>query len=147
MKVKSLSNSVQQLGPTIENIAWHKAGIFKPGAIAISATQDPAAADVLISRAVENATTVQFVDNDEFLPVDTPQLLPSVQRINCSVALAIVRRFLETTGGHESSDISRSDVLEGLKQFSWPGRFQLVVENGCRWFLDSEYDNEPRSHL
>jgi folylpolyglutamate synthase len=97
---------------------------------------------MLRSRAAENDTMVQFVDNDEFIPVDTPQLQPRVQRINCSVALAIVRRFLEAMGSHESRGLSHTDVLEALKQFSWPGRFQLVLENECRWFLDGEFDNE-----
>lgn len=31
------------LGPTIPEIAWHKAGIVKPGAVAITAVDDPAA--------------------------------------------------------------------------------------------------------
>jgi dihydrofolate synthase/folylpolyglutamate synthase len=39
------------LGPTIEQIAWHKAGIFKPGATAVTAATDPAALAVLVDEA------------------------------------------------------------------------------------------------
>src|SRR5690606_23767555 len=44
---------VVQLGSGIESIAWHKAGIFKPGTTALSVPQDPAAIPVLKARAAE----------------------------------------------------------------------------------------------
>ncbi|KAK7712119.1 Folylpolyglutamate synthetase [Diaporthe eres] len=41
---------IEQLGPTIGNIAWHKAGIFKHGAHAFSAPQDSATAIEVLRR-------------------------------------------------------------------------------------------------
>ena len=38
---------VRLLGPGIEDIAWHKAGIFKSGSLAFSTLQEDAAAIVL----------------------------------------------------------------------------------------------------
>lgn len=38
---------VKQLGPFVEKIAWHKAGIFKSGAPAFSAAQEAGIAEVL----------------------------------------------------------------------------------------------------
>ncbi|KAL8969056.1 MAG: hypothetical protein Q9197_004549, partial [Variospora fuerteventurae] len=49
---------VEQLGPLIENIAWHKAGIFKHGSPAFSTFQEPAAATVLQQRASEKNVTL-----------------------------------------------------------------------------------------
>jgi dihydrofolate synthase/folylpolyglutamate synthase len=46
------------LGETIEEIAAEKAGIIKPGAIAVLAQQPPAAAEVLLHRAGEVGATV-----------------------------------------------------------------------------------------
>jgi dihydrofolate synthase/folylpolyglutamate synthase len=46
------------LGDTVEEIAAEKAGIIKPGAIAIIAQQRPAAAEVLLRRAAEVGATV-----------------------------------------------------------------------------------------
>jgi folylpolyglutamate synthase/dihydropteroate synthase len=46
------------LGDTVEQIATDKAGIIKPGAIAVIAQQPPAAAEVLLRRAVDVGATV-----------------------------------------------------------------------------------------
>ena len=128
---------VKQLGPTIENIAWHKAGIFKSGSRALSSPQMASAAEVLRNRASEKGISVQFVDNDPFLPANALQLKPDVQRTNCSVALAAVRHFLEEKS---VKPLSSSDILQGISQFSWPGRFQLIREGAYNWFLDGAHN-------
>jgi dihydrofolate synthase / folylpolyglutamate synthase len=46
------------LGDTVEQIAADKAGIIKPGAIAVIAQQPPAAAEVLLHRAADVGATV-----------------------------------------------------------------------------------------
>jgi len=46
------------LGDTVEQIAADKAGIIKPGAIAVIAQQPPAAAEVLLRRAADVGATV-----------------------------------------------------------------------------------------
>ncbi|XP_014550968.1 hypothetical protein COCVIDRAFT_42651 [Bipolaris victoriae FI3] len=131
---------VKQLGPTIENIAWHKAGIFKHGAHALSSPQEASAAEVLLRRASEKGINLQFVENDPSLPADALQLKPDVQRTNCSVALAAVRRFLEERAPKGAAEIASSDVLQGINQFSWPGRFQLLVQGTFSWFLDGAHN-------
>ncbi|KAH8819073.1 putative tetrahydrofolylpolyglutamate synthase [Xylogone sp. PMI_703] len=131
---------VLQLGPSIENIAWHKAGIFKPGAHAFSAPQGPEAAEVLRNRASEKGVPIQFTDRDPSLPPDSPQLEPDIQRVNASLGLAVARSFLEQKAPSGISEMSPSDILQGVSQFSWPGRFQLVVQNNLQWFLDSAHN-------
>ena len=44
---------VNILGNTVELIAWQKAGIFKPGATAITVPQIPSALQVLYDRSEE----------------------------------------------------------------------------------------------
>ncbi|UPL03865.1 hypothetical protein LCI18_014799 [Fusarium solani-melongenae] len=128
---------VKQLGPTLENIAWHKAGIFKPGSAALSSLQEASAAEILRSRSSEKGVNLEFVKLDSALLQYAPQLKPDVQRVNCSVALAAVDRFL-----HEKNTgpLSSSDKVQGISQFSWPGRFQHVVEDKFNWFLDSAHN-------
>lgn len=128
---------VKQLGPSIENIAWHKAGIFKTGCPALSALQGVSAAEVLRNRSSEKGVTLEFVGLDSTLPEDAPQLRPDVQRINCSVARAAVHRFLQKKN---AEPLSSSDIAQGIRQFSWPGRFQLVVEDKFSWFLDGAHN-------
>jgi folylpolyglutamate synthase len=59
---------IAQLGPTIEDIAWHKAGIFKHRAPAFSAPQEPGPAAVLRKRAAEKEVELTFVPVHTSLP-------------------------------------------------------------------------------
>lgn len=128
---------VKQLGPTTESIAWHKAGIFKPGSAALSSHQEASAVDVLRSRSSEKGVKLEFIELDSILPEDAPQLRPYVQRINCSLALAAADRFLREKNAEPLSSL---DKAQGISQFSWPGRFQHVVEGEFHWFLDSAHN-------
>lgn len=132
---------VKQLGPTIENIAWHKAGIFKNGAGAFSSVQVDSAAEVLRARASGKHTSVQFVETDPSLPLDALQLKPDVQRMNCSLALAAARHFLERKAPKDNTPMSSSDISRAIDRFSWPGRFQLIKEGTFNWFLDGAHND------
>ncbi|KAI4187731.1 MAG: hypothetical protein LQ348_004032, partial [Seirophora lacunosa] len=100
---------VEQLGPSIENIAWHKAGIFKHGSPAFSTLQEPAAATVLQQRANEKNAALQFIGVDPTLPRNALALKPE-------------------------------DILQGIEQFSWPGRFHHIVDGNHQWFLDGAHN-------
>jgi dihydrofolate synthase/folylpolyglutamate synthase len=54
----------RHLGSTVEEIAADKAGIIKPGAIAVIAQQPPGAADVLLQRAEEVGATAVRQDTE-----------------------------------------------------------------------------------
>lgn len=131
---------VAQLGPTLESIAWHKAGIFKHGAPAFSAPQDPQTEAVLQTRAAEKNVDLTFVPVDTTLPTNSQSLNVPVQRMNCSLAIAISNAFLKhkAPGGHHQ--LSQSDIVEGIEKFSWPGRFETIREGKCSWFLDGAHN-------
>ncbi|KAF2085297.1 folylpolyglutamate synthase [Saccharata proteae CBS 121410] len=131
---------IKQLGPNFENIAWHKAGIFKPGTWAFSAPQNDPAPKVLRKRAEEKGIGVEFVGDDPSLPSDSLQLKPDVQHKNCSLALAAVRRFLLEKSPERDPSLSKEDIAQAVGQFFWPGRFQLVVEESNHWFLDGAHN-------
>jgi folylpolyglutamate synthase len=61
---------IRELGPSIENIAWHKAGIFKAGTPGFSLPQKPEVAQVLKDRAAEKDVELTFVGVDRNLPGD-----------------------------------------------------------------------------
>lgn len=131
---------VRQLGPTIQNIAWHKSGIFKPGTPAFSAPQESEAADVLRARAADKGVSLRFVERDDALSNDALQLKPDVQRENASLAVAVVWSFLEQEADPDGRSLTASDIAQGISQFSWPGRFQLVVQDHVHWFLDGAHN-------
>jgi len=127
---------VEMLGPTIENIAWHKSGIYKPGAVALSTTQDAVPAKMLEQRAGARGCRVTFVDEDQRLPAESIQLQPAVQRKNASLAIAIAQAYLQ----NYNHDLTEPDIRTGIEQWSWPGRFQIVTKGKHTWFLDSAHN-------
>lgn len=128
---------VAELGPTIETIAWHKAGIFKMGTPAFSAPQDPGVATVLQARAAEKGVQLKFVEVDPSLPDNARALQALVQKTNCSLALALVGAFLQRK---RSSELTSHDISQGIETFSWPGRFEIIVDGSNQWFLDGAHN-------
>jgi len=137
---------VELLGPTIEKIAWHKAGIFKPGSLAFSALQLPAVAAVLQERAAEKKVVLEFVGIDFTLPDNAASLRPKVQRENCSLALAICRAWLRVKAPQAQNVITHDECVRGVENFFWPGRFQQIIEGKCRWFLDGAHTESSVQH-
>lgn len=132
---------VRQLGPGIENIAWHKAGIFKQGADAFSAEQDEIPAKVLRERAEERKVSLEFVQDDEVLEgEEADQLKPDIQRRNCALALTAVKRFLKRTAPAKAGPILQEDIRQGIEGFSWPGRFQLIEDGSKKWYLEGAHN-------
>ncbi len=130
---------VEQLGPSLENIAWHKAGIFKPGALAFSAPQEPAVARVLEQRAAEKGVALKFVEVD---PDPPGELGADVQKVNFSLARQVSDAFLglRAPGAPGTASLTREDAAEGIRQFRWPGRFQIIRSGAGVWFLDGAHN-------
>lgn len=131
---------IDMLGPTFEDIAWHKAGIYKKGAVALSTTQAPSALDVLQQRSKQVEASLIVVDQDSRLPAKASQLNPSVQRKNASLAAAVAQAFLERTAPAGQGELTVEDVRMGVEQWSWPGRYQTVTRGQHTWFLDAAHN-------
>ena len=133
---------VRQLGPGIENIAWHKSGIFKRGANAFSSKQDEAPAQMLRQRAAEKDVKLEFVEDESGLEgtEEGAALKPDVQRMNCALALAAVKTFLKRTAPGKAGAVLPDDVNKGIKDFSWPGRFQTIDDGSMTWHLEGAHN-------
>ena len=131
---------VDSLGPSIENIAWHKSGIYKQGAAALSTVQDSGSTEVLLARAVDAGEEIKFVHVDERLPLDDLKLKPEVQRKNASLAVAVAEAFLKRRGNEEPRTLSRHDLRIGVRKWSWPGRYQIIEDSHGTWFLDAAHN-------
>lgn len=103
------------LGDTLEAIAGEKAGIIKAKVPVVSAQQDPAAENVIRSRAAECDAPLEFVaavyDRRPSLA-----LAGKHQQENAALALAALR----------AADIATKNeaIARGLASVEWPGRFQ-----------------------
>ncbi|OQE07845.1 hypothetical protein PENVUL_c012G03401 [Penicillium vulpinum] len=128
---------IAQLGPMIEDIAWHKAGIFKPEVPAFSVQQEPGASEVLRDRATEKKTDLSFVMSCDDLPTNSRVLSVPVQRINCSLAFQLATTFLRLKSSY---DINAEDIQKGIDNFSWNGRFEIIEKEDAQWFLDGAHN-------
>ncbi|KAL5364545.1 folylpolyglutamate synthase [Aspergillus floccosus] len=129
---------VDQLGPTLADIAWHKTGIFKPEAPAFSVPQEPGLAEVMQKRAAAKGTSLQIVPPDSSLPKNNRVLSIPVQRLNCSLALEISRAFLRQKA--REHELTTEDINLGVENFSWAGRFEVIDHGDSQWFLDGAHN-------
>ena len=142
----------RHLGNTVEEIAADKAGIIKPGAVAILAQQPPAAAEVLIRRVAEVGASVareglEFGVLSRELAVGGQQLsirgllgdyedlyLPlfgAHQAGNLACAIAATEAFARTPDagdglGEGAAGLDRDIVRRAVAAMTSPGRLEIV---------------------
>ncbi|SHF44368.1 bifunctional tetrahydrofolate synthase/dihydrofolate synthase [Streptoalloteichus hindustanus] len=135
---------VEYLGPEITGIAREKAGIIKPGSVAVLAAQEPEVAQVLLERCVEVGATVaregmEFGVLDRRLAVGGQMVrlqglggvydeifLPlhgEHQGRNAALALAAVEAFF---GAGEGRQLDVGAVRDAFSSVLSPGRMERV---------------------
>ena len=129
-----------QLGPTIENIAWHKSGIFKTGAPAFSIGQGHQVSTVLRRRANEKNVLLEFVNDDTVNNNDVLAMKTTVQRRNASLAQRLANAFLVQKEPTSCHMLTPHDIREGAERLNWNGRFQQIIHGNHRWFLDGAHN-------
>lgn len=133
------------LGSTLPEIAWHKAGIFKEGSIAIAAPQKDEAISVLQQRADEKGIPLHVVEIHPALVDNEVKLGLSAdfQKINASVAIVAAAAHLRSLGHTSIADPTASSHIPlpeefktGLEKVRWPGRCETRHEAGIAWYID-----------
>lgn len=135
---------VNVLGNTIEEIAWHKAGIMKSGAPAFTVLQPPPAGKVLVERAASKSVKLEIVPTDPTLSTIPLGLAGDFQLLNASLAIRIAFAHLLALG-HPSalpaSPLPR-EFKSGLEKVRWPGRCEIRREKNINWHIDSAHTME-----
>jgi len=122
----------QRLGPTLDKIAYEKAGILKLGCPAVIAPQPPAAAEVLKQRLAElqcpaiwvqpaqavRESWAEYSDGSAVIRYPLP-LLGTHQLINSAVAIAA----LNILRGQDWQ-ITDAQIAAGMAKTRWAGRLQ-----------------------
>ncbi len=125
------------LGSTVEEIALTKAGIFKAGGDAVIYRGTPSVEKVFEAvgnqrnvklkkanfdglKAISHGLDGQIFDCGDYKGLQIP-LLGQHQMKNAAVVLAIIETLTQK-GYH----ITRQNIYDGLKDVSWPGRFDVV---------------------
>ncbi len=131
------------LGNTIEEIAWHKAGIMKTGSPSFTAPQPQNALKVLQKRAEERSVALKVVDPHPQIDKVALGLAADFQKTNASLAIAIASAHLRSLG-HPSTNTSPLPLpfLRGLAEVCWPGRCETRHEGNIAWHIDAGHTLE-----
>lgn len=145
------------LGHTIEEIAYQKAGIFKRGASALTTEQPSGALQVLEKYASDiGASSFRVVPVKDELQGQLLGLPGDHQSVNASLALELVRAFLQSPAGQQHFPNGTAQLgkpfapvtdaaRQALKDAFWPGRCQKVPAvntAGANYYLDGAHTVE-----
>lgn len=143
-----LLEHTRYLGPTVERIAWHKAGIIKPNSYAYSLPQSPSVMQVLRTEANAQNATFEWlapadmgrfiaptadgmqVDMGRYGTVDLP-LMGRYEVDNASLAVwgaGNMHARLKSNIRHSSPEYAER-IRQGLEGIIWPGRAQKLQDN------------------
>ncbi len=147
----------QWCGGTLEGVARHKAGIIKEAVPVVTAAKGEAL-EIIRSVAEKKASDI-FVEGEDFnvevvsrdcsgqvMEFSTEllgishspyelQLLGTYQRENSAVA-RMAAELLRNLDERITSD----SILQGLKLASWPGRFEIMEDDGRKVLLDGAHN-------
>ena len=131
----------QYLGETIQEIAFAKAGILKPGVPGIIGPQEPAALEKVEEIAAKVGAPLKianqdwqvypqhgrfvFQDEDGLLDLPLPALPGAHQFDNAGNAIAAVRAL-------EDSRITEEHFAKGMTSVAWPARMQKLGPGALR---------------
>ncbi|KAF1817022.1 FolC bifunctional protein [Eremomyces bilateralis CBS 781.70] len=138
---------VHLLGGTIEEIAWHKSGIFKPGVLAFTSPQPEAAVGVLRKRADEKGIPLSVVQRHPQVETLKLGLAADFQKSNASLAVAVAGEYLRSTGiatVPSTEDLTTGSLplgfQRGLETVKWPGRCEIRQDDPAlseiKWHID-----------
>ncbi|XP_025113219.1 folylpolyglutamate synthase, mitochondrial-like [Pomacea canaliculata] len=156
------------LGSTLEEIAWHKAGIFKAGITGITVPQTDLALDVILKRSQEIGCPLYVAEpltaEDLMAYKLTLGIAGDRQVYNAGLAVHLCQVWLNSRnpglGGQiyhlknqpqvtSISSIPRlnkhqltREMITGLSQCSWPGRNQTVRKPGVTYYLDGAHTTD-----
>uniref|UniRef100_A0A8C7KSC8 Folylpolyglutamate synthase n=1 Tax=Oncorhynchus kisutch TaxID=8019 RepID=A0A8C7KSC8_ONCKI len=140
------------LGNTIEEIAWQKAGIFKPGVPVFTVKQLDRPMTVLQDRAKEIGCPLWVCpDLEQYESGAGPLslgLAGQQQRCNASLALQLSKTWLQRYRQSGVCDLSHTSLTSplislplspGLKVTEWPGRTQTLRHGPVTYYLDGAH--------
>ncbi len=141
----------QQLGKTLEEIAWEKAGIIKDNSLVVSAQQRRAVEEVLRKKAKERDSKIYFYKKDFFS--QNLRFKPNYTLFDYSSFLGAYKDLkIRNLGEHQVENASlgifcfqllkrkfrleERNLCRGLKEVFVRGRFQIIKKGQTVYILD-----------
>lgn len=129
------------LGETIEEIAWHKAGIMKEGVPAYSVQQVAEAEDVLRARAGEKGVSLKILGVDRRLEGVKVRPDADFQKRNATLGIVLAEEALKKIDPGFRIDEERlpREFVDGIEKVVWRGRCEVKVEDKVVWYIDGAH--------
>lgn len=125
------------LGNTIEEIAWHKAGIMKTGTPAFTSPQPSSAIEVLKNRALEKAVPLEVIERNPAVDSIQLGLAADFQKTNASLAVSVAYAHLDALGMSATSlSPLPAEFVKGLEEVRWAGRCEIRRSENIAWHID-----------
>ncbi|OJD22911.1 hypothetical protein ACJ73_05737 [Blastomyces percursus] len=123
------------LGSSIEEIARHKAGIFKKGCLAFTVEQSEIVLKTLCNRAHEVQILGELkVISDQIVQDYGISVDPNMyyQRSIASLAISLANAYLRSTG---PDFVMTKALARSVERMQLPGRCQIKADGERTWFL------------
>ncbi|KAF5712100.1 folylpolyglutamate synthetase [Fusarium mundagurra] len=138
---------VAMLGDTVEKIAWHKAGILKPGVRGFVRRMDekPGVMQVLRQRAAEKGAELIELDDAriELWGGVEGRLLGDFQKYNQALAVCAVKQHLGIYFDPKDFFMnSPARMVIGLCDASLRGRCEIIQQGHIGWYLDGAHTED-----
>ncbi|KAK1547522.1 hypothetical protein CPAR01_01489 [Colletotrichum paranaense] len=157
---------VAMLGSTPSQIAWHKAGVMKPGVATftrrLSDEVHPGVMTTLRSRAREVGAELIEVDDEDVIAWSGVKdaKLPGgdFQKRNQALAALAARRHIQVLQAREagSSTVGKANrsladvpgvIIAGLREATLRGRHELLRQGGVSWYLDGAHNADSLAEV
>ncbi|KAF4547039.1 Hypothetical protein D9617_65g035080 [Elsinoe fawcettii] len=130
------------LGPTLQDIAEHKAGIIKQGCPVLSSAQGAVVLKVISDKAIQAEAPLTIIQTDT-THHDGAKTTSQVQ--NETLAIAVTCLWLARTG-IPLVQLDEIDLHNSTSKIRIPGRLQVVRYDRVDWYLDSAHNEESLSN-
>jgi dihydrofolate synthase/folylpolyglutamate synthase len=109
------------LGPTIADIAWHKAGIIKPGATSVVGDLPPEALSIVVEEATSASVDIVRARGTDDSPSRARPVARGFQERNADVATAVAMVLRQ-----RGFEISEAAIGTGIGSARLPGRLEQM---------------------
>jgi dihydrofolate synthase/folylpolyglutamate synthase len=147
------------LGPTTADIAWHKAGIIKPGVPAVTAVTHPKALEIIVAEASRDNAPLTIIDPDVMVTAVATDFQGTGWidgRTGAYYHSTLRGRFQASNGATAVAAIealrglgffvSDEAVERGLQTVRIPGRVEMIQDT-CMVMLDGAHNPEKVAAL
>jgi dihydrofolate synthase/folylpolyglutamate synthase len=133
---------VVSLGPTISDIAWHKAGIIKPGSIAVVGAVPPDAERIIAAEAAAVGAPIINLNAGDGFQCIRAGMVGEFQQTNARLAAGAIQALRQ-----RGFPVTAPALLAGLGMGRLPGRLEQIPFTSTDVWIDGAHNADKMAAL